>query len=251
MRDTNPLSPPQQPRAVQSLAAAKLFKRLARGGVLERAGAVWRLGRHVVPDAVVRELQSADLLAAQGDRLQLSGPGAALAQRQAAADANDPYAGQNRLIVSRPRKIDGSVAQVACNVADNPLAWLARRNLLTARQLAAGDRLRDDYHLSQQAPRITMNWAAPPLGRTARSAPAGLDPTQAQVAARRRFEAAVAAAGPGLRDILLRVVCAGEGLETAEKALAWPARAAKLVLGFGLERLADHYALPDQPQDIL
>ena len=70
-----------------------------------------------------------------------------------------------------------------------------------------------------------------------------LDPTLAQIAARRRFDAAVAAAGPGLADILWRVVCAGEAMAAAEKALGWPTRAGKLVLGLALDRLADHYAL--------
>ena len=52
----------------------------------------------------------------------------------------------------------------------------------------------------------------------------------AQIDAKRRFDAAVASAGPGLADILWRVVCAGEGMRDAESALGWPARAGKLVL---------------------
>jgi hypothetical protein len=38
------------------------------------------------------------------------------------------------------------------------------------------------------------------------------------------------------------VVCAGEGLPVAERALGWPARAGRLV-GIALDRLADHYRL--------
>jgi hypothetical protein len=71
-----------------------------------------------------------------------------------------------------------------------------------------------------------------------------MDPTLVQIAAKRRFDAAVAAAGPGLADILWRVVCAGEGLSLAEKGLGWPARAGKLVLGLALDRVASHYGLP-------
>ena len=45
---------------------------------------------------------------------------------------------------------------------------------------------------------------------------------------------AIAAAGPGLSDILWRIVCAGEGMREAETALGWPARAGKLVLTLAL-----------------
>jgi hypothetical protein len=67
------------------------------------------------------------------------------------------------------------------------------------------------------------------------------DLTAAQIDAKRRFNAAVAAAGPGLADILWRIVCAGEGMRDAETALGWPARAGKLVLTFALDRVADYY----------
>ncbi len=55
--------------------------------------------------------------------------------------------------------------------------------------------------------------------------------------------AAIAAAGPGLADILWRIVCAGEGMREAESALGWPARAGKLVLTLALDRVADFYRL--------
>jgi hypothetical protein len=71
-----------------------------------------------------------------------------------------------------------------------------------------------------------------------------LHPSERQLAARQRFDAAVSAAGKGLADILWRVVCAGETLPVAEKALAWPARSGKLVLRLALERVADFYRLP-------
>ena len=64
-----------------------------------------------------------------------------------------------------------------------------------------------------------------------------------QIDAKRGFQAAVEAAGPGLRDILWRVVCAGEGMRDAETALGWPARAGKLVLTFALDRVADYYRI--------
>jgi hypothetical protein len=39
------------------------------------------------------------------------------------------------------------------------------------------------------------------------------------------------------------VICQGEGLEAAERALGWPVRAGKLVLQLALDRLVSHYGL--------
>ncbi|MBC2778349.1 hypothetical protein H6P80_12040 [Parasphingopyxis sp. GrpM-11] len=137
---------------------------------------------------------------------------------------------------------------VTVNLAESPLSWLRARGHVTARHYDAGEALRRDYELAQLPPRVTMQWDAPPQGKSARKsggrAPRGLDPGEAQLMAQRRFEAAMAALGPGLEDIAWRVLCAGEGLRVAEGALGWPARAGKLVLVIALDRLADHYRLP-------
>ena len=70
-----------------------------------------------------------------------------------------------------------------------------------------------------------------------------LTATERQVAAKQRFDRAMAAVGPGLDDVLLRVCCFLDGIEAAERALGWPTRSGKLVLGIALERLARHYGL--------
>jgi hypothetical protein len=129
---------------------------------------------------------------------------------------------------------------VTVNLAESPLGWLRARGLVDARQFEAGDRLRGDYETAAMGPRVTMRWTA----RVDGGGGDAVDPTLAQIAAERRFDAALAAAGPGLADIVWRVVCAGEGVPLAEKALGWPARAGRLVLTFALDRLADHYRLP-------
>ena len=64
-----------------------------------------------------------------------------------------------------------------------------------------------------------------------------------QLAARQRFDGAIAAAGKGLEDVLWRVVCACESLPDAERALEWPARSGKLVLRIALDRVADFYRI--------
>lgn len=133
---------------------------------------------------------------------------------------------------------------VTMNLAESPLSWLRARGLVDARQFEAGERLRADYETAQLGARVTMRWEATPVARGRRAADAPLDPTLAQISAKRRFDDAVTAAGPGLSDILWRVICAGEALPLAEKMLGWPVRSGKLVLGLALDRLAAHYQLP-------
>jgi hypothetical protein len=131
---------------------------------------------------------------------------------------------------------------VTVNLAESPLGWLHSRGLVDERQLAAGEMLRRDWELSQLPPAVTMRWDPARQSRGA-ARPAVLNATEAQIAARARFEAAVAAVGSGLSDILWRVVCAGDGMRDAESALGWPARAGRIVLAIALDRLSDFYRL--------
>lgn len=155
-------------------------------------------------------------------------------------DAKDyPNRAIGRRILAPADAIDRQV--VAVNLTESPLAWLARRGLLDARQMAAGERLRGDHARSGLGARVTMRWDAAPTGSSERYGSGAQGQALASIDAKRRFDAAMKAVGPGLSDILWRVVCEGEGIAEAEKGLGWPARAAKLVLGMALDRLADHY----------
>lgn len=159
--------------------------------------------------------------------------------------------GKNRLLAERPLPRDGQermprrgprpARSVTINLTESPLGWLKARDLVSERQFTAGEMLRADWERASLAPGVTMRWDAPPPGRSARGAPDPAAPTLVQLAAKRRFEAAVSAVGDGLADVLWRVVCAGEGMREAERALAWPARAGRVVLTIALDRLADHY----------
>lgn len=135
----------------------------------------------------------------------------------------------------------GRMQQVQMNLGESPLSWLKARGLISKRLYLAGDRLREDWERAGLGPHVTMQWdgAAPSRQKSGGSAP--FFPAEHQMAAKRRFDEALSQCGPGLSDIAWRVICAGEGLSAAEKAMGWPTRAAKLVLGFALERLARYY----------
>jgi len=129
---------------------------------------------------------------------------------------------------------------VTVNLAESPLTWLHARGHLSDRLYDAGERLRADYERAQLSPSVTMRWD--PV-RIKGGPDAGLSPTERQMAAKERFDGALAAAGSGLSDVLWRVVCACESLPAAERALQWPARSGKLVLRLALERVADFYRI--------
>ena len=153
-------------------------------------------------------------------------------------EASDyPNRAIGRRVLAPSDAVDRQV--VAVNLDESPLAWLARRGMLTDVQVCAGERLRRDHGLAGLSARVTMRWEAGARGGAGGGGAQG----QALVAmdAKRRFDAAMEAVGPGLRDILWRVACEGSGLSEAEKGLGWPTRAGKLVLGLALDRLVAHY----------
>lgn len=150
---------------------------------------------------------------------------------------------ERELTIEGPRRRGGETRKkrsVTVNLAESPLSWLYARGHIDARLFDAGERLRADYERAQLAPSVTMRWD--PV-RIKGGPDAGLSPTERQLAARERFHGAIDAAGPGLSDILWRVVCAGESLPDAEKGLDWPTRSGKLVLKLALERVAAFYRI--------
>ena len=134
----------------------------------------------------------------------------------------------------------GKLRTVTVNMAESPLTWLHARGHLDDRQFDAGERLRADYERAQLSPSVTMRWD--PV-RVDGGGGDGLTPSERQLAAKARFDGAMAEAGSGLKDVLWRVACACEGLPEAEKGLGWPARSGKLVLKLALDRVADFYRI--------
>ena len=150
---------------------------------------------------------------------------------------------ERELTPEGPRRRQGLAPRrrsVTVNLAESPLGWLHAHGHLDDRLFDAGERLRTDYERAQLSRGVTMRWE--PV-RIRGVGGARLAPTERQVAARQRFDGAIAAAGKGLEDILWRVVCACETVPAAEKALEWPTRSGKLVLRLALDRVADFYRI--------
>ncbi|MDR6626178.1 DUF6456 domain-containing protein [Caulobacter segnis] len=131
------------------------------------------------------------------------------------------------------------------NLGESPIAWLARRRdrngqpWLTPIEAAAGERLREEFERLGTQGRLTMRWDAARVD----GGPPGLASAERNHAARQRIASALAAAGPGLREILERVCLMGSALEAAESALKLPRRTGKTVLKLALQRLARHYRM--------
>lgn len=131
-------------------------------------------------------------------------------------------------------------------VNESPLLALARRRdkggrpFLSDELVAAGERLREDFELSQMGPRVTQNWDRfMTAGVHGGQMPAQM--ARGPEAARNRIAAALRDLGPGLGDVALRCCCYLEGLETAERRMGWSARSGKIVLRIALQRLRRHY----------
>jgi hypothetical protein len=145
---------------------------------------------------------------------------------------------------SDPAKQRRTMRTVTVNLAESPLGWLHAHGRIDARQLLAGEKLRGDYERGGLSASVTMRWDAAPFARGGRAGGgAAMNVSERAIDARRRFHAALEEVGPGLADICWRVICAGEGMTGAEKALGWPARSGRLVLTLALDRLVRFYGV--------
>ncbi|WP_342642889.1 DUF6456 domain-containing protein [Rhodoligotrophos ferricapiens] len=244
-------------------SAERIFPKLATGSRIFRKKSIegregWRLvppetERHSIEldGEIVSAWLAKDWLCLDGDVAELSQAGRAWLRRHNAGKA-DPYEAQHQLLRrQRIRQDDGNWQEVTVNAAENPLTWLARRKdangqpMITAEQVAAGERLRRDFTLAGMSPSITSRWDASVVGNGghhSRAAGAG-ELQDAVIAAKARLNAALDAIGPELTRVLLEVCCLANGLEAAERSFGWPPRSAKIVLQIALTQLARHYGL--------
>jgi hypothetical protein len=160
---------------------------------------------------------------------------------------------RNRLLAERPLPQDGrergarsgkvAARSVTVNLAESPLGWLKARGMVTERQFEAGERLR--MGLGARADGAECDDA---LGRAAHGKGGARRARHQRSDNGADFgKTAVRGGGGGSRARAERDHVAGhlrgEGMRDAERALGWPARAGRLVLGLALDRLADYYRL--------
>ena len=209
----------------------------------ERAGKIACYGITAVGRAALKRLLTEERMARGGSEGFAEGP----------ASFQAPFQEQHRFFAERVVMADdGSGEQrLRFNLAESPLSVLGRKRdkdgtaYLTPHLIEAGERLREDFELSQMAPRITQNWERFLTTGADRGAGPGRGPGEGSPDARVRVAKAMEALGPGLSDIVFRICCFLEGLETAEKRLGWSARSGKVVLKIALERLAAHYGIAE------
>ncbi len=181
-------------------------------------------------------------------------PGRPGSGRKARAATPDSFRAQHQLLEDglMPAELGGNAARgdkVVVNRAESPLGWLrhrrdrAGRPFLSGAQFEAGEALRRDFEIAGMSPRVTTDLSGRVAGDATGVRPDRMSPTELQLAAKQRFDRAYDFVGPGLDDVLVRVCCFLEGIESVEKALGWPSRSGKLVLTLALDRLARHYGL--------
>jgi hypothetical protein len=135
--------------------------------------------------------------------------------------------------------------------AGGSLAWLHSRRdkdgqpMISAEQLAAGERLAGDLWRARITPRVTSVWTGVPGDAGSRRAAPGMgvDIADGVIAAKVRVERALRAVGPEFAGPLIDVCGHMLGLDDIERINNLPMRSGKMLLRTALTRLARHYGL--------
>lgn len=169
------------------------------------------------------------------------------AQGAGFAEAQAPFADQHREWDTREVETPDGPRRVRYNLAESPVAVLARRRdsdgraFLEPDLVAAAEKLREDFELAQMGPRVAQNWERFLTAGDRGGFRGDGGGAEGPRGARERVAAALRDLGPGLGDVALRCCCFLEGLEVAEKRMGWAARSGKIVLRIALQRLKRHY----------
>jgi hypothetical protein len=156
------------------------------------------------------------------------------------------YAAQHRDMAERETETPDGRRRIRYNAAESPVSALGRKQdrdgkpYLEPELVRVAERLREDFELAQMGPRVAQNWDRFLTGSD-RGGFASSGPGEGPSGARDRVAEALRDLGPGLGDVVLRVCCFLEGIETTERRMGWAARSGKIVLRIALQRLQRHY----------
>ncbi|MEO1037900.1 MAG: DUF6456 domain-containing protein, partial [Pseudomonadota bacterium] len=193
--------------------------------------------------------RSAGLIEPDGEGWAISEAGRAHLKRAGSVSSENPFADQHRDLGPHTVMSDhGRMETLVGDLSHSPLARYARRlgdgpPALEPVHIAAGERLRADYHRSTMSARLTSDWTRSPGGKGRTAAGLAAEPPASRLAAKDQVLDALGAVGPGLDRLLVNICLRETGMERSERALGWPARAGLPALRIALDRLAVHYAM--------
>ncbi|MBS9719867.1 hypothetical protein JYU29_04100 [Tianweitania sp. BSSL-BM11] len=221
----------KQGAELETTATGKVMLRSERGVI-------------AVAASVVAGLIEQGLVARDGASIGLTEAG-----KMARRDQAEGLGTQPRELGQTNMQTEDGWESVTINLAESPLAQIARRRgrdgraYLSEAELRAGERLRSDFTRGQLMPKLGATWQAlaGSSGRGSGGAGGAVDLTDAALAARQRVEKAVDATGPELSGVLLDICCFLKGLEQVEAERGWPVRSGKVMLKAALGALARHY----------
>lgn len=199
-----------------------------------------------VDAAQVQALSAEGVLAPLPERnaFVLTPAGRARVRRQD-AEPTEAFLAQHRAIGSRAViDADGDVVRVRGYDAGAPLRRLAAlrdsdgRPWLAPEEIAAAERLRQDWDRGQAGLVRGSDWTSAPKSNAARSSNAQEAVLAARCDASRRVADALAQLAPPLRRVVEHVCLQEEGLDALERSEKWPARSGKIALKLGLAQLA-------------
>lgn len=221
------------------------------GGWIESAGEAYAL--RAGPDRRSRVVLTVDetvfrrLVETPGLRARRGGGWVA---RRAEAASAASAAGRPGVIegVRTIMEADGEASTRRANLAQTPVAWLARRvgpdgrPWLEPVEVAAAVRLALEAEAALRGRSVTMRWDALPRTGAGGGSRPGCEPGERALAAAAAVEAALSVCGPA-RGMVEQICVRATALQAAEQALGLRRRTGKTLLRQGLQALARHYRL--------
>ena len=186
------------------------------------------------PAIKIKELAAIGVLRVEGPACAANGQTSGWVRRSLLYP--DTHAAQHRILSTDSQGI-------TTNLAESPLTRLGQGKaaFLERHHLEAGERVRCLLERAQLQPRLTRDYASPPIGGSGRRGAGDMSDMAAD--ARRSLADLHKILPADCAGVVLDVCGLLKGLQEVERERGWPRRSAKLVLRIGLEQLAKHYGL--------